>query len=75
MVEIVTLDGTRTSLTETSIASLRDNLRGELVVPGDAILMKAARRVWNANVDRRPSLDRALCRCRRCPARGFVRCP
>jgi FAD/FMN-containing dehydrogenase len=50
-----TLEGTRTALHETDIDSLRQHLRGELVVPGEG-KYEEARRVWNGNVDRRPAL-------------------
>ncbi len=50
-----TLEGSRTNLNDTEIASLRQNLRGEVVVAGEA-KYDEARRVWNGNVDRRPAL-------------------
>jgi FAD/FMN-containing dehydrogenase len=50
-----TLEGSRTNLNDTDLASLRQNLRGELVVAGEA-KYDEARRVWNGNVDRRPAL-------------------
>ena len=50
-----TLEGTRTALHETDVDSLRQNLRGDLVVPGEG-KYEEARRVWNGNVDRRPAL-------------------
>ena len=50
-----TLEGTRTNLNETDVDSLRQNLRGDLVVPGEG-KYEEARRVWNGNVDRRPAL-------------------
>jgi FAD/FMN-containing dehydrogenase len=50
-----TLEGTRTNLNETDVDSLRRNLRGDLVVPGEG-KYEEARRVWNGNVDRRPAL-------------------
>jgi len=49
------LEGTRTSLHETDVDSLRQNLRGDLIVPGEG-KYEEARRVWNGNVDRRPAL-------------------
>jgi FAD/FMN-containing dehydrogenase len=55
MVEIVTLNGTRTSLAATEIAGLRNGLRGGLILAGDTAY-DGARRVWNGNVDRRPGL-------------------
>ena len=50
-----TLEGTHTNLHETDVDSLRQNLRGDLVVPGEG-KYEEARRVWNGNVDRRPAL-------------------
>jgi FAD/FMN-containing dehydrogenase len=50
-----TLEGSRTNLNDGDIASLRSNLRGELVAAGEA-KYEEVRRVWNGNVDRRPAL-------------------
>jgi FAD/FMN-containing dehydrogenase len=50
-----TLEGPRTNLTDADLDNLRRNLRGEIVVAGDA-RYEEARRVWNGNVDRRPAL-------------------
>jgi FAD/FMN-containing dehydrogenase len=55
MVDIITLNGTRASLGVAEVAALRNNLRGGVVLAGDAGY-EAARRVWNGNVDRRPAL-------------------
>ena len=55
MVEIVALDGTRANIGAAGIATLQTNLRGGVVLPGDAAY-ENARRVWNGNVDRRPAL-------------------
>jgi FAD/FMN-containing dehydrogenase len=55
MVEFVTLDGARASLGATEIATLRNSLRGGVVLAGDTAY-ESARRVWNGNVDRRPAL-------------------
>jgi FAD/FMN-containing dehydrogenase len=55
MVEIVTLDGSRASLRESEIDTLRNNLRGGVILATGADY-EAARRVWNGNVDRRPAL-------------------
>src|SRR5262249_44735557 len=55
MVEIATLDVTRANVAAAEIATLRHNLRGAVVLAGDADF-ETARRVWNGNVDRRPAL-------------------
>jgi FAD/FMN-containing dehydrogenase len=55
MVEILTLDGARANLAASEIASLRDNLRGGVILAGEPDY-DTARRVWNGNVDRRPAL-------------------
>ena len=47
-----------------SIEALRAQLRGELIQPDDAGY-DAARKVFNAMIDRRPADHRALRRCRR----------
>ncbi len=54
-ISATTLEGSRTNLNDADIAGLRSNVRGELVVAGDA-RFDEARRVWNGNVDRRPAL-------------------
>jgi FAD/FMN-containing dehydrogenase len=54
-ISATTLEGSRTNVSDADIASLRSNVRGELVVAGDA-RYDEARRVWNGNVDRRPGL-------------------
>ncbi|MDQ6805839.1 MAG: FAD-binding oxidoreductase [Actinomycetota bacterium] len=43
------------ALGEATVRELRDALRGELVLPGDAAYDEA-RRVWNGMIDRRPSM-------------------
>lgn len=55
MVEIITLAGTRATVSSADIETLRSRLSGGLVQPVDAGY-DAARRVWNGNVDRRPAL-------------------
>jgi FAD/FMN-containing dehydrogenase len=54
-ISATTLEGSRANVNDADIASLRSNVRGELVVAGDA-RYDEARRVWNGNVDRRPGL-------------------
>ena len=54
-ISATTLEGSRTNVNDADIASLRSNVRGELLVAGDA-RYDEARRVWNGNVDRRPGL-------------------
>jgi FAD/FMN-containing dehydrogenase len=54
-VTATTLEGSRTNLNDADVESLRNGLRGELVIAGDAGFDQA-RRVWNGNVDRRPAL-------------------
>ena len=55
MVDIVTLNGSRTALGAPQIAALRSGLRGAVILSGDEDYEKA-RRVWNGNVDRRPAV-------------------
>jgi FAD/FMN-containing dehydrogenase len=55
MVESVALDGSRVTLGAAAIAALREDVRGKLVLAGDADY-DAVRRVWNGNVDRKPAL-------------------
>jgi FAD/FMN-containing dehydrogenase len=55
MVEIVTLDGSRALLRTNEIGTLRNHLRGGVILPDDTDYADA-RRVWNGNVDRRPAL-------------------
>jgi FAD/FMN-containing dehydrogenase len=55
MVDVITLEGTPASLSAAEVATLRNNLRGGVVLAGDTGY-EAARRVWNGNVDRRPAL-------------------
>ena len=46
---------TMTISNDTTITTLRANLRGELLTPKDADYDEA-RRIWNALIDRRPAL-------------------
>ena len=55
MVAVATLDGTRAILGATEIDAFRNDLRGGVVLAGDAGY-DTARRVWNGNIDRRPAL-------------------
>jgi FAD/FMN-containing dehydrogenase len=50
-----TLDRSRINLHDGDLASLRSNVRGPVVVGGEAGYDEA-RRVWNGNVDRRPAV-------------------
>lgn len=52
---VTTLSGTEKVLTEATVEGLRASLRGALICPGDADYDEA-RKVWNANVDKRPAL-------------------
>ena len=54
-VAAVTADGTGINLGAADVEGLRSALRGELI-GSDHAGYEAARRVWNANVDRRPAL-------------------
>ena len=54
-VAAVTADGTGINLGTDDVDGLRSALRGELI-GSDHAGYEAARRVWNANVDRRPAL-------------------
>jgi hypothetical protein len=59
MVEIVTLEGGRASFGASEIASLRNSIRGGVILAGD-VAYENARRVWNGNVDRRSAMSRAV---------------
>jgi hypothetical protein len=50
-----TLTGRETTLLVVAVDAFKKNLRGELILPGDATYDEA-RQVWNANIDRRPGL-------------------
>ena len=69
MVDIMTFNGSQSSIAAPQIAALRSGLRGAVLLAGDEGY-EAARRVWNGNVDRRPGGDRAVPERRRRPARG-----
>jgi FAD/FMN-containing dehydrogenase len=53
--QVATLTGVETVVTEAKIEEFRKSLRGDLVQPGDSDYDKA-RTVWNAMIDRRPAL-------------------
>lgn len=55
MVDIVELEGKTASIGSGQIAGLRGQIRGEVILIGDASY-ESARRVWNGNIDRRPAL-------------------
>jgi FAD/FMN-containing dehydrogenase len=55
MVNIMTLNGGRSILDAPEIAALRSGLRGAVLLSGDEGY-ETARRVWNGNVDRHPSV-------------------
>jgi FAD/FMN-containing dehydrogenase len=48
------------SVSTSTLQALQQNFLGELIIPGDA-RYEAARKVWNADIDRRPAL---IARCR-----------
>ena len=50
-----TLDASSTTITPDTVAALRSKLRGTLALPGEDGY-DAARRIWNAMIDRRPGL-------------------
>ena len=54
-VEIMTLAGTQRALDTTAVANLRSRVRGPLLTAADAGY-DAARRIWNAMIDKRPAL-------------------
>src|SRR5262245_812086 len=54
-IRVATVDGANTVLKDTDVKGLRGVLRGELILPEDAVY-ETRRRVWNGNVDRRPAL-------------------
>lgn len=53
--QVTTLSGRDTVLNESAVEEFGSSLRGELIAPGDAGY-DDARRVWNANVNKRPAL-------------------
>jgi FAD/FMN-containing dehydrogenase len=53
--QVATLTGVETVVTEAKIEEFRKSLRGDLVQPGDSDYDKV-RTVWNAMIDRRPAL-------------------
>ena len=54
-IEALTGDGKQVTLTRSSVQDLGDSLRGNLVLPGHPAY-DPARRVWNAQMDKRPAL-------------------
>jgi FAD binding domain-containing protein/berberine-like enzyme len=54
-ISAITLEGTRTDVRDADIESLRQIVRGDVVVSAQAGY-EEARRVWNGDIDRRPAL-------------------
>ena len=54
-VEIMTLAGTKRAVDATAVDALRSRTRGPVLTAGDAGY-DAARRIWNAMIDKRPAL-------------------
>ena len=54
-VDLVTLDGTGTAISEDSVQALAGSMRGDLLT-GDSPGYEEARAIWNAMIDRRPAL-------------------
>jgi FAD/FMN-containing dehydrogenase len=52
---VMTTEGTDIMLSEATVQGFKTSLRGPLLCPGDAGY-EDARKVWNANVDKRPAL-------------------
>src|SRR5262249_18586841 len=53
--QVATLTAGSTVLTEAEVAAFQAGLRGELLLPEDPTY-DAARRIWNANIDKQPAL-------------------
>ena len=53
--QVATLTGESTVLREAEVTEFRASLQGELILPGDPPY-DAARRIWNANIDKQPAL-------------------
>jgi hypothetical protein len=54
-IKAVTLNGTAMVLAPSDIDTFRRDLRGKLLTPAD-VDYEAARRIWNAMIDKRPAL-------------------
>jgi FAD/FMN-containing dehydrogenase len=55
---VTTINGPDIVLEEATVTTFKKSLRGQLITPRDASYAEA-RQIWNANIDRRPSL---ICR-------------
>jgi len=53
--QVATITGGNTVLSETEVTEFWASLQGELILPGDPTY-DAARRIWNANIDKQPAL-------------------
>ena len=53
--QVATLSGRQTTLSESSLEDFQQRLRGEVITPGDPGYDEA-RALWNGNIDKRPAL-------------------